>query len=163
MRLFLAQAATLYDYPGIKDRFSPCLQGHWRPASSLHATVLFFGERFSSEAIIEKIAASKIEVGTAFIKGVGRFERNRIFYAAANHPALAEGYRQLSALFAMPSQHPYIPHVTLMRYRHIDIGCYEKAQTASEAIIAGKLEGALRLMTSQPTPAGAVYKTLHQF
>lgn len=163
MRLFLAQAATLFDYPGVQEQFSPCLRGHWRLASSLHATVLFFGERFSTEEIIEKVAACGIVPGSAFIKGLGRFDHNRIFYAAAEHPVLAEGYRQLSAVFDMPPQRPYIPHVTLMRYRRIDIGCYEKARMAAEEIIAGKLEGPLRLMGSQLTPAGAVYRTLHQF
>ena len=163
MRLFLAQSATLYDYAGLQADFSPCLRGHWRPASSLHATVLYLGDRFAPEQIIETVSDCDYVLGDAFLKGVGRFARNRIFYAASDHPTLRKSHRVLSAAFALEYQRHYRAHVTLMRYKRIDVDCFEKEKTEIEAIVAGKLQGGLKLMRSTLTPAGAVYDVLYRF
>lgn len=163
MRFFLAQSATLYDYAGLQADFSPCLAGHWRTAASLHATVLYLGDRFTPEQIVETVSYCDYLLEDAFIKGVGRFARNRIFYAASDHPTLIQTHRLLSAAFAMKHQRHYRAHVTLMRYKRIDPGCFEKEKTEVEAVVAGKLRGALKLMRSTLTPAGAVYETVYTF
>jgi 2'-5' RNA ligase len=163
MRLFLAQSATLYDYTGLQADFSPCMRGHWRTASSLHATVLYLGYRFRPREIVATVSECDYHLEEAFIKGVDRFAHNRIFYAAADHPTLIQTHRRLSAAFALKHERNYKPHVTLMRYRRIDIGCFEKEKTELEAIVSGKFEGGLKLMRSTLTPSGAVYETLYQF
>jgi len=163
MRLFLAQPATLYDYAGLQEDFSPCISGHWRTAPFLHATVLFLGDRFVPERIIDTVSAGDYRLEDAFIRGVDRFAHNRIFYAASEHPAMVETYHRLSEMFSLRHGRPFIPHVTLMRYKRIDVGCFEKEKTELEGIVAGKLEGGLKLMKSTLTPAGAVYETLYRF
>lgn len=163
MRFFLAQSATLFDYPGLQADLSPCLRGHWRTASSLHATVLFLGDRFTRERIIDAVSSCDYRLDDAFIRGVDRFAHNRIFHAAAEHPTLIQTHRLLSAAFGIPPQHRYKTHVTLMRYKKIDVACFEKEKTALEAVVAGKLHGGLTLMQSTTTPSGAVYETVHRF
>ncbi|WP_345972272.1 2'-5' RNA ligase family protein [Sulfurimonas diazotrophicus] len=163
MRLFLAQAATLYDYPGIQAAFTPCMQGRWRPESSLHATLLFLGDRFPPERVIDLVRRCDLPMADAYIKGIERFSHNRILYAASEHPTLVEGHRMLSSAFEMQPHGHYIPHVTLMRYKKIETACFEKEKTTAEAVIAGKIEGGLKLMRSTLTPAGAVYDTLYAF
>ncbi|WP_345987430.1 hypothetical protein WCX18_09925 [Sulfurimonas sp. HSL1-2] len=163
MRLFLAQTATLFDYTGIRDAFAPCIEGRWRPEASLHATLLFLGDRFSPEQVIETVRNCDLSLSNAYIKGIDRFAHNRILYAASDHPTLVAGHHLLSHAFAMTPHRRYVPHVTLMRYKKIDIGCFEGEKMNTEAVVAGKLEGNLKLMRSTLTPSGAVYDTLHQF
>ncbi|MHC3995298.1 2'-5' RNA ligase family protein [Thiomicrolovo sp. ZZH C-3] len=163
MRLFLAQTAALYDYPGLQAALAPCIQGRWRPESSLHATLLFLGDRYTPDTVIETVRRCNPPMADAYIKGIGRFSHNRILYAASEHPTLVEGHRLLSSAFAMPPHRHYAPHVTLMRYKKIDTDCFEKEKTTVQTVIAGKIAGGLKLMRSTLTPAGAVYDTLYTF
>lgn len=161
MRLFLAQAATLDDYKGVQARFSPCLEGRWRTESSLHATVLFLGERFSMAEVIATVSALTLQLDDAPIEGVGLFEPNRIFYAAAAHPTLLETYRVLCHAFGIQRRDLYTPHVTLMRCKKIDIPCLRAKIITRQRL--GIIAGPLLLMRSTLTPDGAVYEVLHRF
>jgi 2'-5' RNA ligase len=163
MRLFLAQSAVLNDYTALQTRFSPCVQGRWRMETSLHATVLFLGERYDVSQAVETVSSLAYSLQNAPIIGVGLFEHNRIFYAAAEHPTLIETHAKLSGAFGMAPHRSYIPHVTLMRCKTIDTGCFESAQTAFAKIKIGSISGPLTLMKSTLTPLGAVYEPLYQF
>ena len=56
-----------------------------------------------------------------------------------------------------------VPHVTLMRYKSIDVACFEAECIHNEGMVLGKLGGPLKLMKSTLTPEGAVYETVHTF
>lgn len=163
MRLFLAQTAVLYDYPGLQERFASCIGGRWRTPASLHATVLFLGNRFSAEHVITTVSACDYVLDNAKLQGIGRFAHNRILYAAADYPTLVQTHRHLSEAFAIRHDRRYTPHVTLMRYKRCDPVCVTKVCTEYDSIVLGKLEGGLKLMRSTLTPTGAVYDTLYQF
>ena len=163
MRLFLAQSATLYDYGTLQARFSAALTGRWRPESSLHATVLFLGQRFAQEEVIAAVSAAVPPLEGADVIGVERFGHNRIFYGAAAHPSLCRAHADLSRRFGMTPHPVYTPHVTLMRYKRLDETAYETARQQIEGVILGRIEGPLLLMRSTLTPQGAVYDVLHQF
>jgi 2'-5' RNA ligase len=163
MRLFLAQSAVLDDYSALQARFDPCIKGRWRTESSLHATVLFLGKRFTPEQIISVVSKCSFTLSDAPLAGVGRFAHNRIFYAAAVHPSLIETYHILSEAFEMAHSRPYIPHITLMRYKAIDAVCFENACETLGDRRLGTVGGPLTLMKSTLTPEGAVYEPVHQF
>jgi 2'-5' RNA ligase len=163
MRLFLAQSAAPDDYSALQARFDPCIKGRWRTESSLHATVLFLGKRFTQEEIITTVSQCDYTLEDAVLNGVGRFAHNRIFYAAAVHPTLVETYHTLSEAFAMAHSRPYLPHITLMRYKAIDTVCFEHACDALGGLRLGTVGGPLKLMKSTLTPEGAVYELVHQF
>jgi len=163
MRYFLAQKAHIYDYRGLVESASPCLKGHWRTEHSLHATVLFLGEDFTEEEILQRVAACDYELKHGTVTGLGRFQHNRIFYAGADHPGLIEAHRRLSGAFDMrPSRH-YVGHVTLMRYKNIDTACFDAAHAQFDGALLGKISGPLILMKSITTPDGAVYEEIHHF
>jgi 2'-5' RNA ligase len=163
MRLFLAQSAALDDYSALQARFDPCIKGRWRTETSLHATVLFLGKRFEAEEIITTVSKCSYALKDAPLAGVGRFAHNRIFYAAAVHPTLVETYHTLSEAFSMAHSRPYLPHITLMRYKAIDTVCFEnKCEKLGERRL-GTVGGPLKLIKSTLTPEGAVYKTIYEF
>lgn len=163
MRFFLAQSAALDDYDGLKARFSPCLQGRWRREASLHATVLFLGERFTAAEIVAAVAATPYRLEAAPIEGVAFFERNRIFYAACEYPSLSETYRRLSRAFGLQASDAYTPHVTLMRYKRMDTDCLRDAADGLKGAPLGRVGGGLKLMQSTLTAEGTVYETVHRF
>ena len=163
MRYFLAQSALFYDYRGLKESFSPCVRGHWRTEHFLHATVLFLGDQFTEAAIIEAVNACEFTLKDAVLQGLGRFQQNRILYVESDHPTLIETHRALSKAFRVyPGRH-FVPHVTLMRYKSIDVACFEAECIHNEGMVLGKLGGPLKLMKSTLTPEGAVYETVHTF
>lgn len=163
MRLFLAQSAELEDYAALRERFAPCLEGRWRAETSLHATLLFLGERFAPRDIIETVEQSACTLEDAAIVGVSRFGHNRIFYAASDHPSLVEANATLSRAFGLTVPRRYVPHVTLMRFKAIDELCFEAACRALGDTVLGRIDGPLKLMQSTLTPEGAVYELVHQF
>jgi len=163
MRLFLAQSASLDDYRALQERFDPCIKGRWRTEDSLHATVLFLGKRFTKEEIIATVSQCDFALEDAVLGGVGRFAHNRIFYAAAVHPTLVETYHVLAEAFAMEHGRPYVPHITLMRYKAIDTVCFENECEKPGDRRLGTIGGALKLMKSTLTPEGAIYETVYKF
>jgi 2'-5' RNA ligase len=163
MRLFLAQRAFIKDLDGLQRQLSPCLKGRWRTTESLHATVLFLGERYTPDSVIETVSQCSFTLEDALIKGIGRFAHNRILYAAALHPTLLQTYHRLSHAFGITHQHNFTPHITLMRYKEIDEHCFDVETAALEGKRLGELAGPLQLMQSTLTPQGAVYETLYRF
>ncbi len=163
MRLFLAQSATLDDYGALQARFAAALTGRWRSESSLHATVLFLGDRFAPEQVIVTVSAVAPRLDTAVISGVERFSHNHIFYAAAEHPSLCRAHAALARALGMTPHTAYTPHITLMRYKQVDIDAFTSAQQAIREHTLGHIGGPLLLMRSTLTPNGAVYDVIHQF
>jgi 2'-5' RNA ligase len=163
MRLFFAQRATLDDRETLQAHFSPCFKGRWRTPPSLHATALFLGDGYDPVEAIEKASALAIEPEDVPLDGFGRFERNRIFYARAEHPTLEKAYRRLCDAFGLPQSRIFIPHVTLMRYKEMSPDCLRQAESSWRHIPFGQLHGPLELMKSTLLPTGAVYETLHTF
>ncbi len=164
MRLFLAQRARLYDYPALQKRLDPWVRGRWRTPDSLHATALFLGEGYDVADVIETVASlGPLSPGTAALRGIGRFPRNRILYAAAEHPQLTQIHAVLARAFGKTVQHPFVTHVTLMRYKQLDAAAFETLRNALDDDVLGTLEGPLTLFRSVLTPQGARYEALHVF
>ena len=163
MRLFLAQSAVIDAYASLRHTLDTCVKGRWRSAASLHATVLFTGERFPAEEIIERVRTLDIALGSAAIEGIGRFVRNRILYASARHPALIEAHSKIAEALGMPVQSPYTVHVTLMRYKTMDTECFDAQSASLRGKRLGSIGGPLKLMKSVLTPDGARYETLYRF
>lgn len=163
MRLFLAQRAFMTDLDGLQRQLSPCVKGRWRSAESLHATVLFLGERYTPDSVIETVLQCSFTLEDTPIEGIGRFAHNRILYAAALHPTLLQTYHRLSHAFGITHQRDFIPHVTLMRYKEIDERCFDRERETLDSYRLGELSGPLLLMQSTLTPQGAVYETLYSF
>jgi len=163
MRLFLAQSATLDDYPALQQRFAAAFTGRWRTWGSLHATVLFLGDRFTPETAVSTVSAAVPVLEEAVIRGVALFPHNRIFYAAAEHPSLCRAHAELSRAFGMAPRAAYTPHITLMRYKTLDTAAFETAREPLQGLPLGRVEGPLLLMRSTLTPGGAVYDVVHQF
>ena len=163
MRLFLAQPASLEAYALLRRRFSPCLEGRWRTETSLHATVLFLGERFAPDEVVRRVRDCDWHLDDAPLAGFGTFERNRIFYARCDHPTLVAAHGALRRAFGMPPDGVYLPHVTLMRYKRLDAACVKAENAWNNSLIIGKAAGPMQLMKSTLTPEGAVYETLYAF
>ncbi len=163
MRLFLAQSAVLDDYPRLRHQMDHCLSGRWRTSGSLHATVLFTGEKFSAARIIDSVAPLRITLENAPIKGIGRFARNHILYAAADHPGLLHAHTEIAEALGMTAARDYTVHVTMMRYKKIDIECFEKEEKYLQGKKLGTIGGPLKLMESVLTSEGARYETLYEF
>ncbi len=163
MRYFLAQSATLFDFRGLQEEIGHCFEGHWRTEHSLHATVLFLGNHFERDTIIRTVKAQPYRLERAHMAGIGRFGHNRILYAQTDHPTLVETHLALSRAFAMHASKDYVPHVTLMRYKSVENGCYRAHNTLYQGTLLGNVEGPLKLMGSTLTPQGAVYETLYEF
>jgi len=163
MRLFLAQSAEIFDYGFLQESLSKCFFGHWRTQDSLHATVLFLGNRFPEATVIDTVTSVPYVLESAPIRNLDVFEHNRILYAASEHPTLVQTYNTLGKALGMEEKRAYIPHVTLMRYKYFDRPCFEKNGTDLEGRVIGRLSGPLQLMKSTLTPEGAVYELVHQF
>lgn len=165
MRLFLAQQASLYDYEGIKNGFAPCLEGRWRISESLHATLLFLGERPDPKPIITQLSDTVFELDSRELTSFGLFERRRIFYAAGEHPMLLHCRKQAAAALGIKPDDDPVVHVTLMRYKVIDRECCAHARETFpvESLPVGKMHGPVTLYRSILTPKGAVYEPIHTF
>lgn len=125
--------------------------------------MLFTGERFDADAIISTVSALHLHPTDAAITGIDRFARNRILFAGASAPGLARDHQRVAEALGTLPDTPYVPHVTLMRYKHIDLPCFEARQALFEGENIGTIDGPLRLMNSVPGPRGAVYETLYVF
>jgi len=163
MRLFLAQSASLADEEGMQTAFSTCLKGRWRTAPSLHATLLFLGETFAPERIVDLLSSHSWILEDAPLAGVGLFERNRIFYAAGTHPSLLLARRQVMRKLEMPPETDPVVHVTLMRYKQIDFPCFSAQAQRLQGSRIGMMHGPMRLFRSRLSPGGAAYEVLHTF
>ncbi len=164
MRLFLAQRARLHDYPALQKRIDPWVRGRWRTPDSLHATALFLGNGYDVADVIETVASlGPLPLSGADLRGIGRFPRNRILYAAAEHPSLAQIHAALARVFGRTVQHPFVTHVTLMRYKQIDAAAFETLRNTLDNDVLGTLEGPLTLFRSVLGPQGARYEALHVF
>ena len=163
MRLFFAQRASLKGYEEFRTHFGTCFEGRWRPLHSLHATALFLGDGYDPVEVIERASILAVGLEDVPLDGFGRFERNRIFYARAEHPTLEKVHRRLCDAFGLPQSRIFIPHVTLMRYRKVSADCLRQAESAWRHVPFGQIHGPLLLMKSTLQPTGAVYETLHIF
>lgn len=163
-RLFLAQHASLDNYASIKKRLNPFFEGRWRTGDSLHATVLFLGHAFDAQQIIETVETAVYSLSDADLQGISVFGRNRILYAASEHPTLQKTHHALCEAFNLPPSKHYVAHVTLMRFKqqHDQKGFAAERHYLSTHRL-GTIQGPLCLFRSHLTPEGAQYDEIYRF
>jgi len=163
-RLFLAIPALIDDYEAVQEAFSGAIRGHWIPPEKLHLTLSFFGTAFEQEALIEGLSTLSFDLEPTPIRGFGYFIRNRVFYAYVENPALEELYRQVNALFEIPTKRGFVGHVTLMRFKEIlDENRLDEQLELYRDKEIGSLETHPLLMASELHPEGARYSVVKRF
>lgn len=163
-RLFLALPVIMDDYEAVQDDFSGLINGRWTPAENLHLTLSFYGDRFEQDELLERLSVLKVKIGPSIIRGLGYFEKRKIFYANIENSALASVHEMLNTLFDLPTKNVFVPHVTLMRVKTVvdkDL-FYAKLDLYREQKI-GTLGSSLELLQSELHPDGARYTLVKRF
>ena len=163
-RLFLAIPARIDDYEMIQKTFSASIKGRWLPPENLHLTLSFFGTAYEKEALIEGLSTLTFDLQPSIIRGFGYFARNRVFYANVESPSLEELYREVNALFEIPTKRGFVGHVTMMRFKEIlDQNRLDELLALSRDEEVGRLETHPVLMESELRPEGAKYTEIKRF
>lgn len=157
-RYFLAVFATLDDYAAIQNDFTPYLKGRWEAEEKLHATLYFFGGKFSEETLLEMLEAVDFTIEPSVIAGMELFKKGQILCVRSENPSLQRLHNELAVLFGKP-QHPFIPHITLMRIKKVlDAGALERQMQSYDKRTVGRLDKSVALVESTLLPAGAQYR-----
>jgi 2'-5' RNA ligase len=159
-RLFLAIPAVMESYAALQKDFDPLVRGRWIPPERLHLTLLFLGERFDADWIIERLEREPLSLTPPRLRGMGYFKRNKILFVRTGNPSLQRLYETLCRLIEEPSR-PLEPHVTLMRMKRVVE--WEAFKTLVEEYgsqTLGHLEPRLILYQSELRPEGARYTVL---
>ncbi len=161
VNLFLSLPATIDEYQTIQDDFSGVIMGRWTPPENLHLTLSFYGNKFTRDELLEKLASVKLTITPSVLRGMGYFKRRHILYANVDNPALASLYKTLNALFELPVRHDFVAHVTLMRVKEVlDAEGFERCLEGYKEKPIGTLGNTPELMQSELYSEGARYSLL---
>lgn len=162
-RLFLAVPAVMEGYEKLQEQFAPLVRGRWTPPERLHLTLLFLGERFDAEWLIERIGRESIGLAPPPLRGLGYFRRNRILFARTGNASLQRLYDTLCRAIGQPTE-TLEPHVTLMRFKGVrEWGAFKATLREYETQSLGRLEPKLILYRSQLRPEGPLYTVLKEW
>jgi 2'-5' RNA ligase len=162
-RLFLAIPALMDAYETLQEDLDPLLRGRWVPPDRLHLTLLFLGERFDAEWIIERLDRETLSLTPPQLRGLGCFKRNKILFARTGNASLQRLYDTLCRVIEQPSR-PLEPHVTLMRMKRImEWQTFRTRLQEYETQPLGHLEPKLILYQSRLLPEGAHYTVLKEW
>lgn len=162
-RLFLAAAARLDDYAGIQHDFETLVRGRWTPQRQLHATVLFFGQDYAEDELLQRLESVDISAETSQIGGLGFFKHNRILYARTANASLQRLCQNVSTALQRHPTH-FSPHVTLMRVKALldERGFYKRLETYRKRPI-GELSSRIGLFSSRLSSDGAEYTLVREW
>lgn len=163
---------------GLRRRLEPDLPGlRWVGNGNLHFTLRFFGERTQEEidraaAVLDTVAPGVLPFDLE-LSGLGVFpgwSRPRILWlgCGGGGPVLEALARTLERGFREAglgrSDKPFVPHLTLGRWRDARGLDLKRARTVCEAVGAAaafRAEG-VALIRSRLDPGGSVYTPLHE-
>ncbi len=162
-RYFLALFATFDDYAAIQNDFNPFLKGRWEAEEKLHATLYFFGDRFTEEVLLEMCKGVDFTIDFSEIVGIELFKDGRILCARSENSSLQRLHDELAALFGAP-RHLFIPHITLMRIKkRVDAAALYTCMQSYENRVLGGFENGVSLVESTLLPSGAQYRIVKRF
>ena len=164
LRLFLAVPAILEHYGKIKHNFDTLVEGRWTPEQQLHATLCFFGTRFETPELFERLEKIDFSTEASDITSLGFFKRSNILYAESTNASLERLYRDVNAELELSSRRPLTPHVTLMRVKRIvDRRAFFDQLDHYQNRPLGRLENRIALFSSELHSEGARYSLLKEW
>ncbi len=162
-RLFIAVPVTLYDYSDIQSQFDPLLAGRWRDEATLHCTLAFLGDHFTSQEVIRRMNEIALEFVTSDLSGWDYFSGSRVFVLTTVNASLQTLRNQLQTALELPCE-TLVPHVTLMRVKHLnDLDLFQKKIQSPPLSSLGRLQPKIVLYQSTVLPQGAYYETVQEW
>ncbi len=162
-RLFIAVPVTLYDYSDIRSQFDPLLAGRWREEATLHCTLAFLGDHFTSQEVIRRMNEISLKFVPSVLSGWEYFSDSRVFVLTTVNPSLQTLRDRLETALELPCE-TLVPHVTLMRLKRFnDLDSFEKKIQSPPLSSLGRLQPKVILYQSTFLPQGAHYETIQEW
>jgi len=162
-RLFIAIPAKIDNFQLLQQEFNTIIEGKFSLEEQLHLTVVFLGDLFREDEVVEKLQSVDLSFTVSRLKGIGYFDESKVLVGLCQNDSIESLRMRLCRALNVECRSNYRLHVTVMRVKKfLDSVGFQHAIEKFEKEI-GSLEPRLILYRSRLSPDGAHYTPLKEF